>query len=270
MDRMMSPHSLAGLILDMDGVIWRGSELLPGATDLFAEIRASELPVMLVTNNATGTPQAVQAKLHNWGIEVGVDEILTSALATASYMRQVLPEGTSVFVIGEQGLVEAVQQAGFKLSSAADGTQAVAVGMDKRVDWAKLAEATLALRAGAEFFGTNPDPSFPTERGQVPGNGAILAALRTSSDIEPTVIGKPEPHLFLQALDHMGVDAGQALMLGDRLTTDILGAQRAGVRTALLLTGVTSAEQAQASPIQADFTYADLSDFLAAWDRSKK
>lgn len=255
---------IAGLIVDMDGVLWRGGQILPGAADLFRWLRSSGTPVTLVTNNATASPAAVQSKLRQWDIEVETVEVLTSALATAAHMREVLPQGASVLVIGEHGLREAVSGAGFEITSAADGSQAVAVGMDHDLTWDKLAEATLALRAGARFFGTNPDPTFPTERGQVPGNGAILAALRASSEVEPTVIGKPEPPLFQQALERMQVSGGEALMLGDRLSTDILGAQRAGIRTGLLLTGVTSAEQARDSTIKPDYIFEDLTEFLAA------
>lgn len=255
---------ISGLIVDMDGVLWRGGQVLPGAADLFGWLRSSATPVTLMTNNATASPAAVQSKLKQWGIQVETDEVLTSALATAAHMHDALPHGARVLVIGEHGLREAIAGAGFEITSGADGTQAVAVGMDHELTWDKLAEATLALRSGARFFGTNPDPTFPTERGQVPGNGAILAALRAASEVEPTVIGKPEPHLFQQALERMQVPASRALMLGDRLSTDILGAQRAGIRTGLLLTGVTSREQADASAIKPDYIFEDLVEFLGS------
>lgn len=261
---MTDLHPLSGLILDMDGVLWRGGTLLPGAVELFAYLRDHEMAVTLVTNNATSSPESIQAKLKVWEIEVDLGEVLTSAIATATYMRSELGPGEAVYVIGESGLKEAIKQAGFTIAERAEEATAVAVGMDHGLSWEKLAEATLALRSGAAFYGTNPDPTFPTERGQVPGNGSILAALMTSSEAQPTVIGKPEPHLFKLALERMGVPAQEAFMLGDRLSTDILGAQRAGIRAGLLLTGVTTRERARGGSVRPDFIFEDLNDFLAA------
>lgn len=257
-------HPLSGLIFDMDGVLWRGETLLPGARELFAHLRENGTAVTLVTNNATSTPESIRSRLQGWGIEVGLDEVLTSAVATAAYMHGELEPGAAVYVIGESGLQEAIKRAGFTIVDRADGAAAVAVGMDHNLSWDKLAEATLALRSGAAFYGTNPDPTFPTERGQVPGNGSILAALIASSDVDPIVIGKPEPHLFEQALARMGVPANEAFMLGDRLSTDILGAQRAAIRAGLMLTGVTSFEQVQRGQVRPDFIFQDLNEFLLA------
>jgi 4-nitrophenyl phosphatase len=169
-----------------------------------------------------------------------------------------------VHVVGEEPLRRSLKAAGCQIVGADDHPQAVVVGMDRRLDWAKLIDATLAIRAGAAFIGTNPDRTFPSERGIGPGNGAVLAALEAATGVAPIVVGKPEAHLFLEAARRVRVDPAEALVVGDRLETDILGGQRAGMPTALLLTGVTSKEQLSASTIRPEVVFDDLSS-LAAW-----
>lgn len=258
-------ENVRGLIVDMDGVLWRGRQPLAGVIELFAWIRQRGFGCVLVTNNATASPDEVIQRLDEMGVPIQAEEVLTSAQATAQYLAGRLEAGSNLYAIGEAGLRQALRREGFDLLEAADHADAVVVGMDRQLTWGKLAEAALAINAGAAFVGTNPDPSFPTERGLVPGNGAILAALQAATGVDPTVIGKPEPHLFHQALTRLGVSAEQALVLGDRLSTDILGGQRAGIATALLLTGVTNVEDLDTSEIQPDFTFADLHAFLRAF-----
>ena len=185
-----------------------------------------------------------------------------SAQATASYMADHFREAAKVLVIGDTGLLTALKQAGFTLVKSAAEAEVVAVGMDPTVNWRRLAEATLAIRAGAAFIGTNPDTSFPNERGQVPGNGAILAALQAASGQEPLVIGKPDIHLYQQALDMMGVAVEKMLIVGDRLETDIQGGINLGAPTALILTGVTDEAMAKASDIKPTYVFKNLPELL--------
>ncbi len=257
--------TIQGMIIDLDGVLWRGQTILPGVPELFSALRAEGVRFVLATNNASETPAAYRSRLQAGGVNVEEAEILTSAIATANYLGGVLEPGSPLFVIGDEGLRSAIKGAGYRIIDGADGAKAVVVGMDRTVCWAQLAEATLAIRSGAHFVGSNPDPSFPTERGQVPGNGAILAALQAASGIEPTVIGKPEPHLYRQATRLLEVDPDKTLILGDRLETDILGGLRLGAPTALMMTGVTAKADLEESEIQPDFVFEDLPAFLRSW-----
>src|SRR5207249_4725972 len=187
---------------------------------------------MLATNNASKTAEQFKQKLAGMGVTVDREEILTSAQATAFYLKSISP-GASVFVIGEDGLIEPLKEAGFKIST--DGADYVLCGMDRNLNWEKLAQATLNIRAGAVLIGTNPDRTLPTERGLVHGNGAILAALEAATDVKPIVVGKPEPIMYQQAMIHLGVSVDVTAALGDRLETDILGAKRAGIAGILVL-----------------------------------
>lgn len=254
-------------IIDMDGVIWRGRDILEGVPEFFAYLEGNGLPYVLATNNATATPEDFAKRLHNASIQVGTDRILTSAQATAAYMAKQYPNSAKVLVIGDTGLRTAIKEAGFDIVNSASEAEAVAVGMDPTVNWQRLAEATLAIRAGAAFYGTNPDPTFPNERGQVPGNGAILAALRAASGQEPVIIGKPEIHLYQQALEKMGVAVEKMLVVGDRLETDIQGGLNLGAPTALMLTGVTDEAMAKASDIKPTYVFKDLPELLVALKR---
>jgi 4-nitrophenyl phosphatase len=259
--------SIRALIIDGDGVLWRGGAPLPGLCDFFLTLRRRVLPFVVATNNATAPPQAVQAKLSQFGVEVSLAEILTSAEATAALLRQRLSAGARVLAVGEQGLRMALEQAGFEVVDKADQTQAVVVALDRGMTYDLLAEASLAIGAGALFVGTNPDVNFPSERGLVPGSGAILAALQVTTGRAPLIVGKPEPHLFLEALRRLGTPAEVTLGLGDRLETDIVGGNRAGLPTALVLTGVSRREDLDASPVRPDWVFQDLRAVTQALSR---
>ncbi len=253
-----------GMIIDMDGVLWRGDQILPGVPELFAHLRQNDIRFVLATNNATTTPSTYRGRMLRAGVEVSEGEIVTSALATAAYLAQNYAASSPVLVIGDDGIRQALIDAGFGLTDRASEAQVVVAAMSRTVCWQELAEATLALRRGAPFIGTNPDPSFPTERGEVPGAGAILAALQAASERSPTVIGKPEPFLYRRATEVLGTDPEETLIVGDRLQTDILGGIRLGAPTALMLTGVTSREIADKSDIQADYRFEDLTALVAS------
>lgn len=249
---------IQALVIDIDGVLWRGQTPLPGVVEFFGLLHERKIPFVLVTNNAAASPEKTCRRLQHMGIHVSTEEILTSGQASAEFLRHELPMGSSIYAVGEEPLKTALVQTGFSLTQDANGAQAVVVGLDRQCTWEQLAEAALAIQAGALFLGTNPDVTFPIERGQVPGNGAILAALVKATGVEPRIIGKPEPHLYLQAIAHLQTEPDHALAVGDRLETDILGGQRAGMMTALILTGVTQRHELVTSPIQPDFVFDDL------------
>lgn len=252
---------IKALILDMDGVLWRGAQPIGDLPDVFASIAARRLKVICATNNATSTPQQFAAKLVGMGVELAADQIVNSAMAAAWYLKKLHPDGGPVHLVGENGLYAAFQQMGFW--PADDNVLAVVAGMDRQFTYAKMAAATRLIRGGAPFIGTNPDLTFPTPDGLVPGAGSILAGITAASGINPIIIGKPSPTLYQVALERLGTTPEETLAVGDRLETDILGGQRAGMRTALLLSGVTTREDLAAWPDRPDLVANDLADLMA-------
>lgn len=244
---------IGGLIIDMDGVLWHGNQPLPGLKDFFATLRELQIPFVLATNNASLTQQQYIDKLAAMSVEVSPSEILTSSMATARYLKENLPaDQCRVYVIGEEGLTKPLQQQGFTLTDLyqvnqpekginQEGADIVVSGLDRKLTWDKLATATLNIRSGAAFYATNADTTLPTELGEVMGNGGVLAALTAATGQMPIVIGKPEPILYQQALEILGTDQHNTIAIGDRLNTDILGAVNAGMRSLMVLTGVSSA-----------------------------
>jgi len=263
-------RQLRGLIFDLDGVIRRGDRLLPGAVEMVEFLHRRGLPFLVATNNATASAAQLARKLGELGFALPAENILTSAQATASLMKTRIRSGAPVMMIGEEGLREALIGAGFAIQDRADQVLAVVVGMDRKLDWARMAEAAYAIRAGADFVATNGDVSFPTERGLAPGNGSIVVALELTTGRKALVVGKPEPHLFLEARSFLDRNAEQVLVVGDRLETDVLGAQRAGMASALLLTGVTDRTQLAGSAIRPDWVFNDLFEMRQAIDRQDR
>jgi 4-nitrophenyl phosphatase len=249
----------------MDGVLWRGDEPMPGLREFFAFLRRRHIGFVLATNNSSRLPEQYVAKLARFGVEVAPEFVLTSAQATAAYLAGFAPPGTRVYAIGEEGVRQALEQRDFVLTD--EGAAYVVVGWDRRLTWSKLATAALLIQAGAGFIGTNPDTSYPTERGPVPGNGAQLAALETATGIVPVVVGKPEPRMYEEALLRMGARPEATAVIGDRLDTDIAGGVRAGLTTVLVLSGITTEADLAASSIKPDLVCADLATLTAAWER---
>lgn len=263
MNQAETLRNLRHLIVDMDGVLYRGNEVMPGASDLIDFLREHGIDFVLATNNATRTPQQFVDKLAGMAVKVHPSEVLTSSLATAGYLREIAPPGTRVFVVGMEGLQAALQDAGFCLVE--EDAEFVVAGMDFAICYERLAQATLQIRAGARFIGTNPDLTFPSERGIVPGAGSLLAFLEAATGVSPKVIGKPETAMVEQALARMGAQAAVTGMLGDRLETDILAGKRAGLRTLLVLSGVTERAMLARSEIQPDLVFDDVAHLTEVW-----
>jgi 4-nitrophenyl phosphatase len=261
---MIDFSTIHGVILDMDGVLWRGDEPLPGMADLFAFFQARGIRFVLATNNSSRTPADYVAKLGRLDI-CGVEaaQIVTSGTATVIYLQSRYPQGSPVHVLGGDGLKEMITRAGFVVSDKAD---VVVVGIDFAVTYDKLKRAALLIRKGATFIGTNADATFPLPEGLVPGAGSLLAAISTATSVEPIVMGKPNAPMYEAGLRVLDTDAGHTLMVGDRLDTDILGAQKVGLRAALMLTGVTTRTELSQSKIEPDGVYAELGDLIAAWE----
>ncbi len=254
---------IRGIAFDMDGVLYRGDQPLPGAAELVASLSARGIPFVMVTNNATKTPEEYAAKLARLGMEVPPDRIVTSAIATRDWMRQQYPAGTRVYVLGMAALERAIYADGWFLPAGRDA-EVVVNGADFTLTYEKLKIATLAIRRGAEWVATNADRTFPSEEGLIPGSGAIVAALQAATDRTPIVIGKPQPAMLFRAAELLGIEPREMLMIGDRLDTDILAGRRAGALTALVLTGVSTRDDLATSSVQPDMVVADLQVVLEA------
>jgi len=260
-DAMSSLQDISAFIIDMDGVLYRGSTMVPGAAEFIAFLREQGKKFLLLTNNSSRTPVQYVEKLARMGIEIDEGRIFTSAQATALYLRQKAKPGTRVYVIGMDGIREALTAEGFVLSEDSK-VDFVVVGMDTTVTYEKLKKAALAIRAGAKFIGTNPDKTLPTEEGLVPGNGAILAAIQTATDVEPLIIGKPQKPIFEIALARLQSRPEETAVIGDRLETDILGGLQAGLKTILVLSGATDKDLLESSEVQPDWVFESVKELL--------
>lgn len=263
-EQMQRLKSIRNLIVDMDGVLYRGETPIPGIVPFFRFLRERGIRFLLATNNSTLTPEEYAAKMARMGVGVPPESILTSGMAAADYLATRYPAGARVHVVGETGLRNALASAGFVLADR--DVQAVVVGMDRQVTYDKLARATLLIRAGALFVGTNPDKTLPMPEGEIPGNGALLALLEAASGVSPVVIGKPEKHLFEIAMRRLNAPKETTAALGDRLETDILGAARAGLFSIMVLSGVSTREQALTAPYPPDLIFRDVGELADAWD----
>jgi HAD superfamily hydrolase (TIGR01457 family) len=235
------------ILLDLDGVLYRWPEPIEGSPEAVERLRTAGKGVAFVTNNSSRTPEQVAERLASAGVRAEASEVVTSALATAVLLRE---RGVgSAFVIGEVGLRTALAEAGIRLVDGRDETavDAVVVGFDRGVDYAKLRDAAVLVEEGAALVASNPDPSFPAPGGEAwPGAGALLAAVETTTGVRAEVVGKPEAPLLRAALERAG--GGRPLVVGDRLDTDVAGAVRLGWDSALVLTGSSRRDDLEGSP----------------------
>lgn len=252
--------NIKGLIIDMDGVLWQGDQSIVDLPVVFAEIERHGLNYVLATNNSTRSVDQYTEKLMSFGVEVPARHVINSAQATVHYLLQEHPQGGPVYVIGESGLVEALKEGNFVHS--VSEPIAVVVGLDHSFDYEKLGQAAAFIRRGIPFIATNPDPTLPSPDGPVPGTGAILAALEAATEITPRIIGKPEPEMYRVALERMSLSASETLVIGDRLKTDIAGGQSLGCRTALVLSGASSKDEARNWSPAPDFIADNLVSLL--------
>ena len=258
---------IRNLVLDMDGVLWRGMTPMPGLVAFFTGLREREIDFVLATNNASKTLSQYVAKLAGFGVAIAAEQIVTSAEATGSYLQAQYGVETAVYVIGDEGLHEAVQKRGFPTINPTDvraGATAsvVVMGFTRRCTYDELAMGSLLVSKGATFIGTNPDVSFPHELGQLPGAGALQAVITTATGVKPTVIGKPGPIMFQEAMKRLGSTPTDTAMVGDRLGTDIAGGQAAGMYTILVLTGISRQADLVNSTLQPDYIFADITELL--------
>lgn len=257
---MSLPFPIQALILDMDGVLWQGLQPIGDLPSIFNRIHQQGWKVVLVTNNATRTPLQYVERLANFGVSVEPWQVINSVDVVTSYMARQYPSGGTVYVIGEEGITKALADKGF--TTGEKNVLAVIVGMDRQLSYEKLSRATLLIRSGVPFIGTNPDRTFPVPEGLVPGAGAILAALEAATSVKPLIMGKPSPAIYQLALERLEASAAETLVVGDRLETDIAGAQAIGCRTAVVLSGVATEAEALAWQPQPDIITKDLTSLV--------
>ncbi len=249
-------------LIDLDGVVYRGNELLPGAREFIAWLAANQKKYLFLTNNSFATGEQILSKLARLGVATDGAHLLTAGQAAVQNIARRVPGG-SVYVVGEQPLIDLVEVQGLSVvapeSAEAD---AVLVGLDRSFDYQKMTNAADAIRNGALFVTINRDPVLPIAGGFLPGCGSLAAALEAASGVSPEVVGKPEPMLLLEAMELLSSQPGETVMIGDGLGIDILAGQRAGTHTLLVLSGSTSREDAAQSTIKPSHTYLDLAEAL--------
>lgn len=253
------------LVVDMDGVLWRGDKPMPDLKEFFAFLRRRDIGFALATNNSSRTPEQYVEKLARFGIEVPVEAILTSSQVAAAYLADQAPPGTCVYAVGQEGVRRALEERGFVLTE--HEADIVVVGWNTDLVWDDLATAALLIHKGARFIGTNPDVSYPTERGPVPGNGAQLAALEVTTGVAPIVTGKPEPQMYEQAMRRMDARPESTAVIGDRLDTDLAGGVRLGLTTVLVLSGIATKADVATALIKPDVVCADIGELVRVWER---
>ena len=234
-------------LIDMDGVIVRGSELIPGADQFLARLQARGIKFLILTNNPMYTPIDLLHRLQRIGVNLTTGHLYTSAMATAHFLSKQKPNGTA-FVIGESGLTQALHEAGYVLTDRAPDY--VVVGETTALSYERLTQAVRLVMDGARLIATNPDPSGPGEGGLVPACGAIAAFIQSATGVEPYFVGKPNALMMRNALRFLNEHSENAIMVGDRMDTDVRVGTEAGLETVLVLTGHTRREMVERYPYQ--------------------
>jgi NagD protein len=236
---------ISSYLMDMDGVLVRGTQMIPGASDFIGRLRERGLPFLILTNNSLYTPRDLQARLVRVGLDVPIEALYTSALATAQFLSRQTPGG-SAYVIGEAGLTTALHDVGYVLSD--HEPDYVVLGETLSYSFQRLTQAIRLVAAGARFIATNPDVVGPSQEGLVPATGAVAALIAEATGVKPYYVGKPNPLMMRSALRQLGAHSETSVMIGDRMDTDIIAGTEAGMRTILVLSGVTQIGQVPRFP----------------------
>lgn len=251
--------SYKGYLIDLDGTIYQGKNRIPAGERFIKRLQERGIPYLLVTNNTTRTPEMVQDMLSKqFNLETGIETIYTATMATVDYMND-MNRGKTAYVIGETGLKSAIAAAGYV--EELENPAYVVVGLDSQVTYEMLAIATLAIQKGALFIGTNPDLNIPTERGLMPGAGALNALLEAATRVKPVFIGKPNAIIMNKSLEVLGVKRSEAVMVGDNYLTDIMAGIQNDIATILVTTGFTRPEEVPTLPIQPDHVLSSLDEW---------
>jgi NagD protein len=234
-------------LMDMDGVLVTGTNIVPGAEKFIARLRERNAKYLVLTNNPRYTPGDLAHRLQWIGLEIPSEHIFTSALATARFLHSQRPGGTA-FVIGESGLTDAIHEVGYVITD--HNPEYVVLGESDSIDFEQITKAIRLISGGAHFIATNPDPAGPAEDGMVPACGAMAALMERASGVSPFFVGKPNPLMMRLALNYLGAHSEHTVMIGDRMDTDIVTGIESGMETILVLSGVTRQEDVRRFPYQ--------------------
>lgn len=248
-----------GFLIDMDGVIYRGSELIPGARQFIGRLLDEDTPFLFLTNNSQRTRRDVATKLNRLGIPAEEKHVFTCAMATARFLARQLPNGTA-FVIGESGLLNALHSNGYSIVDSSPDY--VVVGEGRTLSFELVERAVQLILGGAKLIATNLDPNCPTQNGTRPGCGAVVALLEKATNIKAFSVGKPSPVMMRAARKELGLDAANTIMIGDTMETDILGGVQMGYRTILVLSGSTRTEDLASYAYRPDIVVNSLADLV--------
>lgn len=250
-------HNVKNYLIDMDGVIVQGSTLIPGAADFIQRLRDQAIPFLIFTNNSLYTPRDLQMRLHYIGLDISSESIFTSALATAQFLHSQRPNGRA-FVIGESGLTTALHDIGYILTD--QDPEYVVLGETNTYSFQRITHAIRFVLAGARLIATNPDVIGPGEGGIVPGTGAVAALISAATGVKAYFVGKPNPLMMRTALRTLNAHSEDAAMVGDRMDTDMVAGTESGLRTILVLTGVTKREQVERYPYRPTWILNSVAD----------
>ena len=259
------------VLCDLDGVIYEGTHSIKDAPETINKLLTSSIPVGYVTNNSSRKPETIAEQLAGFGIQTSADNVIGSAKTGVEILSTLIPAGAKVFVVGGEGLRSRVVEAGFELVTSSDDKPAgVIQGFDPSVAWTDLAEASYSIANGAKWVATNQDWTIPREKGIAPGNGTLVSAVHTAVGQLPIFAGKPEPAIYKTAVEHFG--AKQALFVGDRIDTDIRGANRAGIDSVLVMTGISTRKEVLGvkKEDRPTFIIGTMAELLRDYDLPKK
>jgi NagD protein len=257
----MTEREIRSWLMDMDGVLVREEQAIPGADRFLARLRELGTPFLVLTNNSIYTRRDLSARLAATGLDVPEEAIWTSALATARFLEDQRPKG-SAFVIGEAGLTTALHDAGYTLAERAPDY--VVLGETRTYSFERITRAIRLIAAGARFIATNPDPTGPSSEGPLPATGSVAALISRATGVAPYFVGKPNPLMMRSALNAIDAHSETAAMVGDRMDTDIVSGLEAGMETILVLSGVTTREEAERFPYRASRVIDSVADLLDA------
>ena len=255
----MTQREIRSWLMDMDGVLVREEQAIPGADRFLAALRERGIPHMVLTNNSIYTRRDLAARLRASGLEVAEESIWTSALATARFLEDQRPGGTA-FVIGEAGLTTALHQAGYTLTER--NPDYVVLGETRTYSFERITQAIRLVDAGARFIATNPDPTGPAPDGPLPATGSVAALISRATGVDPYYVGKPNPLMMRSALNAIEAHSESTAMIGDRMDTDVVAGLEAGLHTILVLSGVATREAAERFPYRASRIVDSVADLV--------
>jgi NagD protein len=253
------PKPIVSWMSDMDGVLVHEGKLIPGADTFVERLRDTGTPFLVLTNNSIYTPRDLRFRLRNTGIDIPLESIWTSALATATFLADQRPEG-SAYVIGEAGLTTALHEVGYVLTSTSPDY--VVLGETRTYSFSSITTAIRLIQNGARFVATNPDPTGPSVEGDLPATGAVAAMISRAAGVQPYFVGKPNPLMMRAALNRLQAHSESTVMVGDRMDTDVVAGLEAGMRTVLVLTGITHAGDVDRFPYRPTRIVNSIADLL--------